>query len=90
MAYIQHVRETTPLLAMGTEWVERAIEDINQHPLKQNEIARLNREFKAGISDEHLAKLVTFFREHDALCLINPAERREVTQIICSMGLFRG
>jgi superfamily II DNA or RNA helicase len=92
MAYTQHVRETTPLLAMGTEWenLERAIEEINQHPLKQNTIARLNREFKAGISDEQLAKLVTFLREHDALCVINPEERRDGAQIICSMGLFRG
>jgi superfamily II DNA or RNA helicase len=92
MAYTQHVRETTPLLAMGTEWenLERAIEEINQYPLKQNTIARLNREFKAGISDEQLAKLVTFLREHDALCVINPEERRDGAQIICSMGLFRG
>jgi superfamily II DNA or RNA helicase len=92
MAYTQHVRETTPLLARGTEWetLERAIEEINQHPLKQNAIARLNREFKAGISDEQLAKLVTFLREHDALCVINPEERRDGAQIICSMGLFRG
>jgi hypothetical protein len=92
VAGTQHVRETTPLLAMGTEWenLERAIEEINQHPLKQNAIARLNREFKAGISDEQLAKLVTFLREHDALCVINPKERQEGAQIICSMGLFRG
>jgi len=92
MAYTQHVRETTPLLAMGTEWesLERAIEEINQHPMKQNAIARLNREFKSGISDKQLAKLVTFLREHDVLCVINPEERRDGAQIICSMGLFRG
>jgi hypothetical protein len=92
MAYTQHVRETTPLLAMGTEWetLERAIEEINQHPMKQNAIARLNREFKSGISDEQLAKLVTFLREHDALCVINPEERRDGARIICSMGLFQG
>ncbi len=92
MAYTQHIRETTPLLAMGTEWeaLERAIEEINQYPLKQNAIARLNRELKAGIGDEQLAKLVTFLREYDALCVINPEERRDGAQIICSMGLFRG
>ncbi|MBU6185450.1 MAG: NgoFVII family restriction endonuclease [Cyanobacteria bacterium REEB444] len=92
MAYTQRIRETTPLLAMGTEWENRsrAIEEINQHPLKQNAIARLNRELKAGISDEQLAKLVTFLREHDALCVINPEERQDGARIICSMGLFRG
>jgi hypothetical protein len=92
MAYTQRIRETTPLLAMGTEWENRsrAIEEINQHPLKQNAVARLNRELKAGISDEQLAKLVTFLREHDALCVINPEERQDGARIICSMGLFRG
>ena len=92
MVYTQRIRETTPLLAMGTEWENRsrAIEEINQHPLKQNAIARLNRELKAGISDEQLAKLVTFLREHDALCVINPEERQDGARIICSMGLFRG
>jgi hypothetical protein len=100
MAYTQKIRETTPLLARGTEWehLERAIEEINQHPLKQNAVSRservatasLNREFKAGISDEQLAKLVTFLRDHAALCVINPEERQDGAQIICSMGLFRG
>lgn len=92
MAYTQHVRETTPILATGTEWesLERAIEEIHEHPLKQNAIARLNRELKAGISDEQLAKLVTFLREHDALCVINSEDRRDGAQVICSMGLFRG
>jgi hypothetical protein len=92
MAYAQRVRESTPLLATGAEWenLERAIEEINQHPLKQNAIARLNREFKAGISDEQLAKLVTFLREHDALCVINPEEQGGGARIICSLGLFRG
>jgi len=92
MAYTQRIRETTPLLAMGTEWENRsrAIEEINQHPLKQNAVARLNRELKAGISDEQLAKLVTVLREHDALCVINPEERQDGARIICSMGLFRG
>ncbi len=90
LAYAQRIRETAPLLAQGTEWenLERAIEEIHRYPLKQNAIAHLNRELKAGISDEQLAKRVTFLREHDALCVINPEERRDGAQIICSMGLF--
>ncbi|MFN4280373.1 hypothetical protein [Thermosynechococcus sp.] len=70
--------------------MERAIEEINQYPLKKEAIARLSRELKAGISDEQLAKLVTFLREHDALCVINPEEQRHGAQIICSMGIFAG
>jgi superfamily II DNA or RNA helicase len=92
MAYTQQIRETMPLLAQGTEWesLEQAIGEINQHPLKQNAIARLNRDLKSGISDEQLARLVIFLREHDALCVINLDESREGAQIICSMGLFSG
>ena len=92
MAYTQYVRESTPLLARGTEWenLERAIEEINQHPLKQNTIARLHRELKAGISDMDLANLVTLLREHDALCVINPEKQHGGAKIRCSMGLFQG
>ncbi len=92
MAYTQQIRETMPLLAQGPEWesLEQAIGEINQYPLKQNAIARLNRDLKSGVSDEQLARLVIFLREHDALCVINLDESREGAQIICSMGLFSG
>ena len=92
LAYSQYVRESTPLLATGAEWemLERAIEDILRYPLKQHAIGRLNRELKSGVNDEQLARLVTFLREQDALCVINSEEKRDGAQIICSMGLFRG
>ncbi|WP_353258501.1 helicase-related protein [Prochlorothrix hollandica] len=92
LAYSQQVRETTPLLATGTDWktLEQAIGDLLKYPLKHNAIARLNREFKAGISDEQLAKLVTFLREHDALCVIHSEHQQNDVQILCSMGLFQG
>jgi hypothetical protein len=90
LAYTQQVRTELPLLARGTEWesLERAIEEINQYPLRPNAIARLNREFKAGIKDEALAKLVVFLREHDALCIIDKETDWRTAQIICSLGLF--
>ena len=52
LAYSQYVRESTPLLATGSEWemLERAIEDILRYPLKQHAIGRLNRELKSGVS----------------------------------------
>jgi superfamily II DNA or RNA helicase len=90
LAYTQQVRTELPLLARGTEWesLERAIEEINQYPLRPNAIARLNREFKASIKDEALAKLVVFLREHDALCIIDKETDWRTAQIICSLGLF--
>lgn len=90
MAYTQRVREKTPLLATGPEWesLKQAIGEIHNHPLKQKAMGDLNRELKAGITDEQLAQRVIFLREHDALCVINPEEQRSEAQIICSMGLF--
>jgi len=92
MAHAQSVRETTPLLAQGTDWetLERAIAEIHQYPLRQNAIAHLNRELKAGITNEQLAALVIVLRKNDALCVINPEEEQKGTQIVCSMGLFTG
>jgi hypothetical protein len=89
-AYIDRVRRELPLLARGTEWesLERAVEEINQYYLRPNAIARLNREFKAGIRDEDLAKLVVFLREHDALCIVDRESDWHSAQIICSLGLF--
>ena len=91
-AYALDVEINFPVLALGPEWefLKRAIEEIYSYPLRQNAIAKLNREFKAGISDEQLAKLVVFLRENDALCVIHPEDEPREAQIICSMGLFEG
>lgn len=67
--------------------MEGEIEDINQHPLKQNEIARLNREFKAGISDGQLAKLVPFLREHDGLRVIKYAHESGLDLVVLETPL---
>lgn len=92
LAHCQRVKETTPILAQGLEWenLEKAIEMIHQYPLKQNAIARLNREFKAGIRDEDLARLVLFLQEHEALCVVTADGEFDGARVICSMGLFQG
>jgi superfamily II DNA or RNA helicase len=90
--YIRDMEAERPLFATGTEWesLKRAHEEIHTYPLRQNTIAKLNREFKNGITDEQLANLVVFLREHDALCVINPEDTPGEAQILCSMGLFKG
>jgi hypothetical protein len=92
LAHCQRVKERTPILAQGLEWenLEKAIEMIHQYPLKQNAIARLNREFKAGIRDEDLARLVLFLQEHEALCVVTADGEFDGARVICSMGLFQG
>ncbi len=90
-AYVLDIEANLPVLATGPEWesLKRTVQDIYSYPLRQNAIAKLNREFKAGISDEQLARLVVFLRENDTLCIIHPEDEVQEAQIICSMGLFQ-
>ncbi|MBE9242371.1 helicase-related protein [Synechocystis salina] len=91
ISYCQYVQEKTPILAQGQDWesLVKAIEMIHNYPLKQNAIASLNRELKAGISDEDLAQKVTYLMEHDALCVVTADGEFEGAKVICSLGLFQ-
>jgi len=70
------------------EALKKAIDDIYKYPFKEFARETLNRNLKAGISDEDLAALVVSLREEDKLCIVNQDEipDRE-PQIICSLGL---
>jgi hypothetical protein len=51
----------------------------------------LNRQLKAGISDDGLANLVVSLRDDDKLCIIDKEEQVDrLPQIICSMGIRDG
>jgi len=65
----------------------KAIEEIYRFPLRQSATDTLNRQMKAGISDEKLAELILALREEDRLCLIQDDEHTGEPQIICSLGL---
>lgn len=67
----------------------KAIEEIYRFPLRQSATDTLNRQMKAGISDEKLAELVLALREDDRLCLIQDEEQTGEPHIICSLGLAR-
>lgn len=72
-----------------TEALKKAIDDIYKYPMKEFARETLNRQLKAGISDEQLASLVVSLREEDKLCILNEDERpNKEPQIICSMGLL--
>lgn len=70
-----------------TPQLAKAIEDIYRYPLRQSAIDTLNRQLRAGISDEKLAELVIALRDDDRLCIIHEEEQAREPQIICSMGL---
>ena len=81
--YAEQVKDTlfdSPQLA-------RAIEDIYRFPLRQSATDTLNRQLRAGISDEKLAELVMALRDDDRLCLVHDDEQTDEPQIICSLGL---
>jgi len=71
------------------EALKRAIDDIYKFPLKEFARETLNRQLKAGISDEDLANLVVSLRDEDKLCNTKEDEKTyKEPQIICSLGLI--
>lgn len=70
----------TPALA-------KCIEEIYRYPLRQSAIDALNRQLRAGITDEDLATLVISLREEDRLCIIHDDDQSEEPHILCSLGL---
>lgn len=72
------------------EALKRAIDDIYKFPLKEFARETLNRQLKAGISDEDLANLVVSLRDEDKLCNTKEEEKtHKEPQIICSLGLIK-
>jgi superfamily II DNA or RNA helicase len=65
----------------------KAIEEIYRFPLRQSATDTLNRQLRAGITDERLAELVMALRDDDRLCLVHDEEQSDEPQIICSLGL---
>lgn len=70
------------------EQMKKAVDDIYKYPLKEFARETLNRQLKAGISDDQLASLVISLREEDKLAIVNEDEQpNKEPQIICSLGL---
>ncbi|MBU4478362.1 MAG: NgoFVII family restriction endonuclease [Candidatus Omnitrophica bacterium] len=74
-----------------TEEMKKAVNDIFKYPLKEFARDTLNRQLKAGISDDGLANLVVSLRDDDKLCITDNEEQlNRLPQIICSMGIRNG
>ncbi len=65
----------------------KAIEDIYRYPLQQSAVDTLNRQLRAGVSDQALAELVISLRDQDRLCRIQEEKESREPRIICSLGL---
>lgn len=68
--------------------LKRAVDDIYKYPMREFAKDTINRQLKAGISDDELASLVISLREEDKLAIVDEDERpNKEPQIICSLGL---
>ncbi len=71
-----------------TEQLKKGVDDIFKFPLKDFGRETLNRQMKAGISDDQLAELVVSLREDEKLVITHDEEQPiKAPQIICSLGL---
>ncbi len=83
--YAEQVKGTL----FDTLQLTRVIEEIYRHPLRQSATDTLNRQLRAGISDEKLAGLVLALHEEDRLCTPLDAPEAREPQIICSLGIMK-
>ncbi len=74
----------------ATPQLTKVIEEIYHFPLRQSAKDTLNRQFRAGITDDKLANLVMALRDDDRLCLVHGEEQLGEPLIICSLGLGAG
>ena len=70
--------------------LHKAIEQIYRHPLRQTATDSLNRQLRAGVSNQSLAELVQALYEEDRLCVVHEEQDTREPQIICSLGLVAG
>ncbi len=73
-----------------TRELAAAIDDIYRYPLRPTAGERLNRQLRAGISDEQLADLVIALRDEGRLVLEQREVEEQEPEIICSLGLVAG
>ena len=86
----RYLKENEGTLFVNEE-MKKAVDDIFKYPLKEFARDTLNRQLKAGISDEGLENLVVSLRDDDKLCITdNEEQANRLPQIICSMGIKNG
>ncbi len=84
---LKHFAEEVKGTLFDTENLHKVIEDVYRYPLRHVAVDTLNRQLRAGISDDQLANLAIALREEGRLSLVHEEEEPQEPQIICSMGL---
>ena len=70
------------------EELERALDDIFQHPLLETAADLLNRLMRGGVNDEELASAVKSLREEGRLTYAEQDAALREPRVVCSMGLI--
>lgn len=81
--YTEQVRGTL----FDSSLLAKAVEEIYRFPLRQSATDTLNRQLRAGVSDDQLAELVMALRDENRLCIVHEEEKLSDPQIVCSLGL---
>lgn len=86
--YVEYLERQSPLFV--TDEMKRAVQDLYDHPLRAAAADTINRQQRAGISDDDFAKLIMWLRGEDRLSLIqqNDGDDQQEPRILCSLGLF--
>ncbi|MFQ3659287.1 MAG: helicase-related protein [Anaerolineae bacterium] len=84
--YIDMLKREAPRFVMQD--LERAVDDLYRYPLRSTARDSINRQIKAGVSNEDLAKLVIALRAEDRLSLVQEDGVQNEPRILCSLGLF--
>jgi len=83
--YAAHVKDSL----FDIKPLHQAIDEIYEAPLTEAARDLLNRELRAGVSDEKLVALVLSLHEEDRLCIPKDDVEAREPKIICSLGIRR-
>ena len=81
--YATHVKDSL----FDIKPLHHAIDEIYESPLTEAARDLLNRELRAGASDEKLVALVLSLHEEDRLCIQKDDIKAREPKIICSLGI---
>jgi superfamily II DNA or RNA helicase len=81
--YAAHVKDSL----FDIKPLHQAIDEIYDAPLTEAARDLLNRELRAGVSDEKLVALVLSLHEEDRLCITKDDVEAREPKIICSLGI---
>lgn len=82
-SYVEHNDGTL----LVSEELKRAVEDIYRSPLRPIATDTINRQLRAGISDEELGHLVVELRADDRLVVSQDEDVLTEPRVVCSLGL---